>query len=1014
MTTTSAPRRRSPLRACRAGATIVTSAGLLLAAAAPAGAVNFVTTANGVEWGVHDAARPGLDTGSIRNTTNNALVGFGNLRIVVSDVPDTDTTKRFNGEMLRGFGLRFDGEDGVDPVFRTTTPVTLGGVEVTRTLKMLAAKNTARWLDTFTNTTNRVITLQTSFGGTAGTTNAATHSKIIETGSGDAAADSADAWVQVATPHSSATSLTSGPTISGPSAVVLGTPNFAGTFTGIGVQQYNPFTTDLPTGDGLKDSFYGYKHTLTLQPGETKSLLRYVVAGRAERQPGATGAAATLPDPGTQIAAVRAGAADLAATPDTSGIPFRELCTVANWNRSAFTGISGRLCDDLVEPVAPTAKPTTLPVTSSPYDVVGKSMSDIQRDMEAGITTSQEVTRAYLDRIAAYDTGPFGLNTFITVADSAMEQAKAADAKRAAGEKGDLLGIPVAVKDNYDTAGIQTTNGTAALDGFVPKKDAGQVKKLRDAGAVIIGKTTMSEFANSGSYSESGFGMAWNAFKPSKTTLGSSGGTGAAIPASFAAIGMGSQTGVSLYAPSTGGGLVTMRGTDGIASGAGVMPLTWLQDFAGPMGRTVEDVARFLNVTTGTDPEDVQTLHDDAGEKRPEDYTDFLDEDALVGKKIGYIPGSFLNNPSYGQDMGTMNAMVDKLQKFVDAGATLVPIDTTANPVPSTGSVSPAVPGANRRNEGWARYFGRHDNAPFTRGAQILSSPKTLPYNRQTVTDGPGLTDEEVKRILDARSVSKDRIKEWMDTLGIDAVVYPGFRSDVYDNDGAQTLSSDRNHGFLTSNYGLPTIVVPVGPNPSGDPMTLQIIGRAYQDGPVLGYGYALEQEVGAEGKMLSPIAPRLAYVPGATPPVIEPQKPTEPVTVPRQPDPVTNADAPVPPAMTATGAAAAAPRVTIASSARVRGGRVTVTLRNPTNRTLTGSLVLRGRGTKNGRAGTYQFGAARVTIGAGRTRTVSVKLGPTGLRALRARPALKVTARFFARPTTSTTTVSGTVTVRR
>lgn len=1009
MTTTSASRARSRLRARRAGAALIASAGLALAAATPADAVNFVTTANGVEWGVHDAARPGLDTGSIRNTTNNALVGFGNLRIVVSDVPDTDPTKRFNGEMLRGFGLRFDGDDGVDPVFRTTTPVTLGGVEVTRTLKILSARNAARWLDTFTNTTNRVITLQTSFGGTAGTTNATTHSKIIDTGSGDALASGADAWVQVATPHSAATSPTSGPTISGPSAVVLGTPApFAGALTGVGVQQYDPFTTDLPTGDGLKDSFYGYKHTLTLKPGETKSLLRYVVVGRGER----TGATGTLPDPGTQIAAVRSGAVDLAASPDTSGIPFRELCTVANWSRSAFAGISARLCDDLVEPVAPTAKPTTLPVTGSPYDVVGKSMSDIQRDMEAGVTTSQEVTRAYLDRIAAYDTGAFALHAFITVADDAMEQAKAADERRAAGERGDLLGIPVAVKDNYDTAGIQTTNGTAALEGFIPKKDAGQVRKLREAGAVIIGKTVLSEFANSGSYSESGFGMAWNAHKPSKTPLGSSGGTGTAIAASLAAIGMGSQTGVSLYAPSTGAGLVTMRGTDGIASGAGVMPLTWLQDFAGPMGRTVEDVARLLNVTTGTDPEDVQTLHDDAGEKRPEDYTDFLDEDALVGKRIGYIPGSFLNNPSYGQDTGTMNAMVDKLQAFVDAGATLVPIDTTVNPVPSTGPVSPAVPAANRRSEGWARYWARHENPPFTSAAGILSSPKNLPYNRQTVAEVPGLTDEQVTRILDARSVSKQRIESWMDTLGVDAVVYPGFRSDVYDNDGAQTLSSDRNHGFLTSNYGLPTIVVPVGPNPVGDPMTLQIIGRAYQDGPVLGFGYALEQEIGAEGKMLPSVAPKLAYVPGSPPPVIEPEQPTEPVTVPRQPDPVTNADAPVPPAMTATGATA--PKVAIASSARVRGGRVTVTLRNPTTRTVTGSLVLRGPGTKNGKAGTYQFGSARVTVGAGRTRTVSVKLGPTGLRALRARRSLTITARFFARPTEATTTVSGSVTVRR
>ncbi|MGK2939910.1 MAG: amidase, partial [Solirubrobacteraceae bacterium] len=321
------PRARSRARARRAGGALLSSAGLALACASPAAAVNFITTANGVEWGVHDAARPGLDTGSIRNTTNNALVGFGNLRIVVSDVPDTDTTKRFNGEMLRGFGLKFDGGDGSDPTFETTTPVTLGGVEVQRTLKILSAKNTARWLDTFTNTTDRVITVDTSFGGTAGTTNATTHSKIVDSSSGDAAASSADAWVQVATPHSSATTLTSGPTISGPSAVVLGTPSFSGNFTGIGVQQYNPFTTALPTTspvDTLKDSFYGYKHTVTLQPGQTKSVLRFVVVGRGER----TGATGSLPDPGTQIAAVKTGATYMAATPDLSGLPFADICTV--------------------------------------------------------------------------------------------------------------------------------------------------------------------------------------------------------------------------------------------------------------------------------------------------------------------------------------------------------------------------------------------------------------------------------------------------------------------------------------------------------------------------------------------------------------------------------------------------------------------------------------------------------------------------------------------------------------
>ena len=152
---------------------------------------------------------------------------------------------------------------------------------------------------------------------------------------------------------------------------------------------------------------------------------------------------------------------------------------------------------------------------------------------------------------------------------------------------------------------MPTTDGSLAFEGWRPKRDAFQVKRLRDAGAVILGKANLSEFANSGSYSESGYGMVWNAFKPSKTSLGSSGGSAVATALSLAGFGMGTQTGVSLYAPSTGASLVTLRGTDGISSGAGVMPLTWLQDFEGPIARTTSDIARILNVTTGTDPEDI-------------------------------------------------------------------------------------------------------------------------------------------------------------------------------------------------------------------------------------------------------------------------------------------------------------------------------------------------------------------------------------------------------------------------
>ena len=181
--------------------------------------------------------------------------------------------------------------------------------------------------------------------------------------------------------------------------------------------------------------------------------------------------------------------------------------------------------------------------------------------------------------------GQFGFHAFITVAKDAMAQAAAADAARAAGNKGDLLGIPVVVKDLYDTKDMPTTDGSLAFEGWQPKRDAFQVKQLREAGAIILGKGNLSEFANSGSYSESGYGMVWNAFKPSKTSLGSSGGSAVAVATSPRRLRHGHadrRLAVRALAPARR--LVTLRGTDGIASGAGVMPLTWLQDFAGPIG----------------------------------------------------------------------------------------------------------------------------------------------------------------------------------------------------------------------------------------------------------------------------------------------------------------------------------------------------------------------------------------------------------------------------------------------
>ncbi|MBE2316085.1 amidase [Solirubrobacter sp. CPCC 204708] len=797
-----------------------------LLAAAPAGAVNTVTTANGANWQIHDAAPPILDSGSIRAITDNAFYGFGGIRVNVAGIPASDPTGRLNGELMRGFGLTYDGDES----FATTTPVGLGGVAISRTIKVSKPGNWTRWLDTFANTTGRAVTVDVTFGGSAGQNSGSNQSRVTGTSSGDTAIDNTDRWVAINSPNAS------GMSTRGPSAVVIGST------TGTSNFQRDPFGAPLPTS-GLEANFYGYRNTLTLAPGETESLLRFVVAGRTE----------TAQTSGAQTATVTTAATGLAGAPDLAGLSASALCTVTNFQLAqdcATTPVPPL-------PTLPEAKPKT---TSAGYDVVDKSITQLVADMESGLTTSQEITRAYLDRIEAYDKGQFGFHAFITVAKDAMEQAAAADAKRAAGVKGDLLGVPVVIKDLYDTKDMPTTDGSLAFEGWQPKRDAFQVAKLREAGAIILGKGNMSEFANSGSYSESGYGMVWNAFKPSKTSLGSSGGSAVAVATSMAAFGMGSQTGVSLYAPSTGASLVTLRGTDGIASGAGVMPLTWLQDFAGPMARTTSDIARILNATTGTDPDDLFTLHNNAGAKRPADYKTALDANALKGKRIGYLPAAFTGSPSYGQSDGTMEAVTARFADIQAAGATMVELTTNPPSGPATGTLT-----GNRTEEGWQQYFDLHENPPYTTASGILSSPKVLPYNRQTVPVRPRMTAEDIQKVLTARDGYKDRIKAWMDENNVDAVVYPGFRSDVYDNDGAQTLSSDRNSGVLTSNVGLPTLVLPVGANPHGDPISIQFVGRAFDDAKMLGFGYALERQLGGAGHIAPTTAPRLTFAKDTT-----------------------------------------------------------------------------------------------------------------------------------------------------
>ena len=499
------------------------------------------------------------------------------------------------------------------------------------------------------------------------------------------------------------------------------------------------------------------------------------------------------------------------------------------------------------------------PKTHAQYDVVGKTIGQLRADLESGETTSAEITKAYLDRIGFYDRGPFGFNAFEIVARDAMEQARAADAARRKGASGPLMGIPIAVKNLYDTVDMPTTNGSMTFAGFRPAHDAFQVARLREAGAVIIGKTALEEYATYGNYSNDAWGQVWNVFNPSKSSIASSGGSASALAASFAAGAMGSQTGDSLYGPASAASLVTLRGTDGLESGTGIMPLVYLTDFGGAMARSVPDLADMLNVVVAVDPADPETSV--PGRHTPADWRSVLDPEALRGKRIGYIPSAWVD------PLGTTNttdAENAALQYFVDAGATIVEMGVTVGGTDTP--PAPPAPPYDIRSEGWGLYIDSHPELA-TQGFPIFSvvdvncSQKKVAYVRLDPADPSAcppvpparLTAAQIEEFRDYRRGRQATAKTWMDTagadhLGVDAVVYPGLLSDISVNDGGGNKSSFGRRDTPSAANGIPTVVFPVGYNNHRQPIDIQLLGRAWDDDKLVGMAYAFEEVANAAG----------------------------------------------------------------------------------------------------------------------------------------------------------------------
>jgi amidase len=815
----------------------------------PAGAFNYVADANGTWWGIQDAAPPRVDTGSIRATQtgpgqtppySTSINGFGGIRVFVDTTPEP----RFNGEIIRGFGLTFDGVNR----FTTTQSVNLGGIKISRSVYINQNANWGRWLDSFTNTTRSPITIKVAFGGQSGMgTSGGNSSAIVQTSSGDTIVTPADSWVEVATPFADPA------LVGGPQVTVIGTPTnsarpFIGAMTFAGDWIDDPFDKPLMY-TGHEANFQAYVNTITVNPGITRSLLHFIVLGPMVTS--STSAAVR--------AAVETTATSLSVAPPISDLTTAEVCSIDNFDMFSLTygGLNFINCTAQTSQVAQPPVPKQIKAkTNVSYDVVGKTIAQLRADMESGVTTSAEITEAYLDRIKAYDEGQFGFNAFEVLSQNALEQARAADIARVPNDTRPLLGIPIAIKNLYDTFDMPTTNGSLTFAGFLPAHDAFQVALLRKAGAVIIGKAALEEYATSGNYSNDAWGQVWNVFNPSKSSIASSGGPASAIAASLAAAAMGSQTGDSLYGPSSAASLVTLRGTDGLESITGIMPLTYLTDFGGVMARSVPDLADMLNVVVATDPADPETSA--PGRHTPADWRSVLDPNALQGKRIGFIPSTWVD--PFGTT-NTTDAETAALQYFVNAGATIIQMGVTVGGTDTP--PAPAAPAGNITAEGWGQYIDSHPELA-TEGFKIFTyvdvscSQKKVAYVRadpSTCSAAPParLTPDQIQAFRDYRRGRQATAKTWMDTAGadqqgVDAVVYPGLLSDISLNDGGGGRASFGRRDTPGASNGIPTVVFPVGYDNEGQPINIQLMGRAWDDDKLVGMAYAFEELANAAG----------------------------------------------------------------------------------------------------------------------------------------------------------------------
>jgi amidase len=519
------------------------------------------------------------------------------------------------------------------------------------------------------------------------------------------------------------------------------------------------------------------------------------------------------------------------------------------------------------------------PAHAQQFDVMEATIASTHDALRARRTTCRAIVQQYLDRVAAYDKQGPALNTVQSLNPRALAEADSLDAAQRGGRAmGALHCVPVLLKDQIETNDMPTTYGSALFKDFTPKRDATAVQRLEAAGAIILAKTTMGEFASR--YVGSAFGIVRNAYDPTRNPSGSSGGSGSAAAANFGLVAIGEDTGGSIRGPAAVNSLVGLRPTLPLVSRHGMLPANPTQDTMGPMTRTVADAARVMDVIAGYDPNDPVTA--ESVGRMPASYTTALKADALRGVRIGVLrsnrqppregaggPGAGAATPgAAGALTATQRdsaaAVRDSVARVNAAEfAKAMPIlDRAIGELKALGAVvvdSFTIPTLGQRREGndyeteeaTNAYLAQHPNSPVRTLSEILLSGQVNPWRARSMVGYLGKTtnDPGYLQVMKQRADLRVAVLKAMADAKLDAIIYLTYdappspiAADVLTNPRPSDGYGRGDNRGLSPTLAWPALTVPAGFSTDSLPVGLEFMGRPFSDAQLLAYGYAYEQ----------------------------------------------------------------------------------------------------------------------------------------------------------------------------